>query len=796
MKKFSFGFLSLIIAVITALPLSAKEPEGYYKNAEGKNKAALLSALCEIVGPHTEIGYRGLWSLYKESDVRADGTIWDMYSTSKYRPGSDQCGSYTAMGDCYNREHSFPKSWFNDEHPMFSDAYHIYPTDGKVNSQRSNYAFGECEGGKVLSPSQGVKSLGRLGTSTFPGFSGTVFEPDDEYKGDFARSYFYMAATYNDRIAGWSRNSGMLSGDSYPCYTQWAINLLLKWSRQDPVSQKELDRNEVVAKWQDNRNPFIDHPELAEYIWGNMKEQGWVPGGKIVPMLTSPSNGDIIDLGVTTIDRTITKEIVVKGSNLKENVTVSCNNSNFSLSSTTLAKDAVISANGATLTVSFAKQTPGSYSATLTLSSSEIENTTVTLNAKSVDGIPANPAENITTQGFVASWVNVSGTGVQYTLNLYKDGTKEQSIAVDAALESYQFTGLQHSTKYSYDLTYGSLKSNTVEVTTATPVPVLSLTYGKGDLDFKAVPGEASEAVEVKVYTENVTDEITATVDGSFEISFDKTKWNNSLIIDNAGESFFVRSKAIESEGSYKGSLKVSTPTVSGSTADLSVTVAAPRPFLEDWETGKTGGYWDNVVEGNACSWKFQNAGLWKDTDRHGNASCRFGKDPIASIEMNEDKPNGAGTFSFYASVYGSDSNSVIAVEYSTDKAKKWDLLEEITISETTLTQYSIKVEKTGDIRFRIIRTNGKRINIDDIEISDFTPSGIESATDNNWDILPAANGVNVTAEEGTKVIIYSLNAVPVYEGTISVKPTFIPLEKGMYIVTLDDQRAKKIIVK
>lgn len=152
---------------------------------------------------------------------------------------------------------------------MVSDAYHIYPTDGKVNGQRSNYPYGECAGGTSVASSNGVKALGKVGRSTFEGYSGTVFEPDDEYKGDFARTYFYMAACYNNRISSWS--SDMLGGNSYPVFNAWAIDLLLKWDKQDPVSQKEIDRNEVVYNHQHNRNPFIDHPELAQYIWGDKK---------------------------------------------------------------------------------------------------------------------------------------------------------------------------------------------------------------------------------------------------------------------------------------------------------------------------------------------------------------------------------------------------------------------------------------------------------------------------------------------------------------------------------------------
>ena len=243
MKNYN-KYLLPIVALLWVTASFAKAPSGYYAKCEGKKQEALLVELHNIIGDHTTVSYNGLWTVYKTSDVREDGTIWDMYSTKHWKVGSEQCGNYSAVGDCYNREHSFPKSWFNDVSPMYSDAFHIYPTDGKVNGQRSNYPYGECANGTTLSSSGGVKALGKLGDCTFPGYSGKVFEPDDEYKGDFARSYFYMAACYNDKIANWS--SAMLSGDNYPAYKTWAINLLLKWHRQDPVSQKEIDRNNAI----------------------------------------------------------------------------------------------------------------------------------------------------------------------------------------------------------------------------------------------------------------------------------------------------------------------------------------------------------------------------------------------------------------------------------------------------------------------------------------------------------------------------------------------------------------------
>ena len=198
-------FLYLSIAVAAGISSRADAPAGYYSSCEGKSDRALLRQLENVISDHTVVGYKSLYDVYKTSDVHPDGTIWDMYSTKNWGKSFDavKCGNYSVVGDCINKEHSFPKSWFDDASPMYSDAFHIYPTDGKVNGQRSNFPYGECSGGTTLPASGNVRPLGKLGRSTFPGYSGTVFEPDDEYKGDLARSYFYMAACYNSRISTW-----------------------------------------------------------------------------------------------------------------------------------------------------------------------------------------------------------------------------------------------------------------------------------------------------------------------------------------------------------------------------------------------------------------------------------------------------------------------------------------------------------------------------------------------------------------------------------------------------------------
>ncbi len=261
--------LSLFLSLFS-LCVFAQVPAGYYDSAVGKSGSVLKTSLFNIISSHDEIAYADLWSAFYYTDQKSDGLVWDVYSNCNFSFGTYQCGNYTKICDCYNREHSMPKAWFNSESPMYTDLFHIYPTDGRVNNQRANYPLGECvNGGSV-----GTDALGKLGTSTYSTYTGTVFEPADEYKGDFARTYFYMVTCYEDKVASWS--SDQLAGNSYPALSDWSVSLFLKWNTEDPVSQKELDRNNTIYTYiQHNRNPFIDNPELADYIWGDKKSISW-----------------------------------------------------------------------------------------------------------------------------------------------------------------------------------------------------------------------------------------------------------------------------------------------------------------------------------------------------------------------------------------------------------------------------------------------------------------------------------------------------------------------------------------
>ncbi|MBI9054740.1 MAG: endonuclease [Bacteroidales bacterium] len=260
--------LLIALGLLFIQSLFADIPSGYYTNATSSGYT-LKTQLYNIIKDHISVSYTpGVWDAIYTTDIKSNGYVWDMYSDQPggtpaydYTLGSDQCGNYSGEGSCYNREHSFPKSWFDDASPMYTELFHLYPTDGYVNGKRNNYPFGE-----VGSASWTSTNGSKLGTSNYPGYSGTVFEPIDEYKGDFARTYFYMATRYENVISSWP-GSAMLNGTNNQCYTDWALSMLIEWHTNDPVSKKEQDRNDAIYAIQHNRNPYIDHPEFVNIIW-------------------------------------------------------------------------------------------------------------------------------------------------------------------------------------------------------------------------------------------------------------------------------------------------------------------------------------------------------------------------------------------------------------------------------------------------------------------------------------------------------------------------------------------------
>lgn len=240
-------------------------PENYYYDVNGKKNAdAILNALNDIIDNHTVIAYAGLEPYYEQTDFYND-TLWDMYSTCTFYMSHANVPQ-SAVCDGWNKEHLVCQSWLGSG-PMVSDLFNVYPTDARINNLRSNYPYGVVGSGfNGFSKDTQHHGLGKLGSSTTSGI-GTVYEPDDQYKGDFARSFMYMVARYRSNTLNSGNGAKMFTANPTNL-TAYSLSFLLDWHRQDPVSQKEIDRNQAVYGIQHNRNPFIDYPELVEYIWG------------------------------------------------------------------------------------------------------------------------------------------------------------------------------------------------------------------------------------------------------------------------------------------------------------------------------------------------------------------------------------------------------------------------------------------------------------------------------------------------------------------------------------------------
>ena len=393
--------LLLLLVLFTNLTMFAAIPSGYYSAADNKKGSALLSALHGCIDGHTTLSYKSLENYYEDTDWTSDGYVWDMYSTCKFTM-SDGNGSQKKVCDAWNKEHSVPQSWFNEQSPMKSDLFHVYPTDARVNNFRGNMPYGETSNRSYIDGDS--HALGYIGSSSFSGYTGKVFEPIDEYKGDFARTYFYMVARYLDKNFNQSENGKVVftySGGTAGL-TTYAINLFLKWHRQDPVSKKEIDRNDAVYKHQKNRNPFIDYPYLAEYIWGEKKNEtivfdelmsssdpDFVPGesdGSRENVVRTPVlnvNATTVNFPSVLVSEESSYSIKVTGMYLTTNVTLTISGEDadmfeVSRSSLTIAEaNSSITQNNVTLT--YVPTEEGQHSGTLKIASTGAETITVKL---------------------------------------------------------------------------------------------------------------------------------------------------------------------------------------------------------------------------------------------------------------------------------------------------------------------------------------------------------------------------------------------------------------------------------
>ncbi|MBF4507555.1 endonuclease [Flavobacterium sp. JLP] len=374
-------FLLLLVFVTAGF---AQIPSGYYTTATGTGYT-LKTQLYNIIKGHTDNGYAGLYTTYQTSDVdnfyENDGTVLDMYSENpsgtdpyNYSTGTTQrCGNYSVEGDCYNREHIIPQSVFNEQSPMVADAHFITPTDGKVNGMRSNYPHGTVSTATYTS-----QNGSKLGSSSVSGYSGTVFEPVNAFKGDIARMYFYFATRYENTVSGYSY--AMFDGSSNKVFTTAFLNVLLAWNAQDPVSAREIARNNAIYARQGNRNPYIDHPEYVTQIWGGTSSGDTQPPSAPASLASTTKTATSITLSwsASTDNVAVTGYDVYANSVLKTTVsgltaTITGLTASTSYSIYVKAKDAAGNASASSNIIAVTTNSSGTGTATDLLFSEYIE---------------------------------------------------------------------------------------------------------------------------------------------------------------------------------------------------------------------------------------------------------------------------------------------------------------------------------------------------------------------------------------------------------------------------------------
>lgn len=420
-----FTYRLLIVFLFISTIMSAAVPAGYYYQANGKMKAELKTALRNISSPLYVLAYGGsgagyTWQGFYYTDRRSDSTVVDMYS-SVVRKQPD----FSAVNGMHI-EHSLPKSWWGGhENTAYRDLFHLYPADGTTNTTKSNLPLGEVTG--TPSFNNGVSKIGKNGYGTV--YSDYCFEPADEYKGDFARSYLYVSTVYEDYAPLWQ--SPMMNNNSYPVWKSWARDLLLKWHNADPVSQKEIDRNEAVYAIQGNRNPFIDYPALVNYIWGADTTKVFPFPAETSAFLTSPRRGAKIDFGTIMIHDQQVKVLDIKAVNVSSDLTLTTKTHAVQLSVSTVS--AGEAAAGIPVSVVFNPATSGIIRDTILISGAGI-NSLIPVAANATPDFMVLEPTDIHATGGRLRWIS-DPLATNYRLKVYQTTDRAGDLIFSSYVE-------------------------------------------------------------------------------------------------------------------------------------------------------------------------------------------------------------------------------------------------------------------------------------------------------------------------------------------------------------------------
>lgn len=549
MKKIT----TLLLGFLFSMTL-AQVPANYYNGTSGLTGAALKTKLFEIISTGTQdLGYGGLYTAYPATDsddfYENDGSVLDMYSENptgadpyNYQHGVKRCGNYSSEGDCYNREHVVPQSFFDKKAPMVSDLHHVRPTDGKVNGMRSHYPFG-----KVNSPAYTSQNGSKVGPSVSPGYSGTVFEPIDEFKGDIARMVLYFVTRYENRLSTFSTGD-MLGNTAYPGLQNWERDVFLAWSAQDPVSPAEIKRNDNAYLYQNNRNPFIDHPEWVNAVWGTQVIDTEAPSTPTALMVNSATTASTnLSWNASTDNVAVSYyKVFVNGifnMNASSNSTVvSGLNQGTTYTFYVIAVDAAGNESG---------QSNTATGTTLV----DTENPTA----------PTNLAvASVGTNNVALQWVAATDNVGVATYDIYVNGLLYGSTNTTQT----NISNLNPSTTYSIYIVAKDAAGNTSPQSNSVTVTTLAIGTTCGDENFDAIPAAAS-----MYSTYNWT---------SNGISWTSEDSRTDLTIN--GKAITIRNGSLTALSAPNGigDLKVTTQLkYSGSAGTLKI-------FVNDVDTGKT----------------------------------------------------------------------------------------------------------------------------------------------------------------------------------------------------------------
>lgn len=511
MHKRLYRMAIAAIAITAWLSTGATIPSGYYSSLDGKSGQALKDAIHNLTSLHTTLSYSSLWIYFAETDCQADdkNKVWDMYSNRTYYFRGGTSGVYGM-----HKEHSMPKSWWGgyDEtqgYAGYTDINHLYPADGDANMAKSNYPLGEVSSAFF---DNGATRVGTPKTGQGGGCS-SVFEPDDRYKGDFARTYFYMACAYQHYT--W-KYVYMLNNSSWKTLNDWSIDLLCRWARNDAVSDKEVDRNDAVQKHQNNRNPFIDIPELFEYIWGNrqgqvfyLSEAGMSTDTTTYtgePVLIAPVQGTVLDFGEVALGKSLDYTLYIKGQGLNNPLSLQLylyDQDMFDISVTSVSRTMANSPEGYPLKITYTPTAIGEHTTRLLILDGGLTGSVgVELRARcmavpTLSTLQALPATGITGNYYTANWQAASEQVDYYIItrtvyNRANGETRTETFNTDNGQEtSYMFNDRQPGETHtysvqSYRLGYVSEPSNviTIDATGLTgieadkPLEVLALDGG------------------------------------------------------------------------------------------------------------------------------------------------------------------------------------------------------------------------------------------------------------------------------------------------------------------------------